>query len=354
MENASYGTKRPYSDTSYGESADKRSRLYSSRAAARAFTARRTPIRNLAFLTGAHNLRELWDWATCDRVSVPSVPQISSVLAALECSPQTNFTDAAEAPIFLLATGWRSGSTLLQRILVTDPTLLLWGEPLGEMGFVSSIVDTLMRLATFPDLEDKRSHTNGVFSSLATSWIATLYPPGQNLRSGLAMLFNGWLGEPARNRGYARWGFKETRLSATEAVLLHWLYPKAKFLLLSRDPYDCYRSLADSGWHHLYYQRPYYRVDSAAGLARHWNRLATSWSELPVDFPCFRVKYEDLVDRKVNFRELETWLGVRLNEEIALQAFVGSTARRKRLGLVESAIISHETAAGRRALGYLH
>jgi Sulfotransferase family len=94
-------------------------------------------------------------------------------------------------------------------------------------------------------------------------------------------MFDRWLGRPARERGFTRWGFKEVRLGAAEAMLLHWIYPKAKFVLLSRNPYDCYRSLSDSGWHHVYYTRPDIRVDSAAGLARHWNRIVISWSELP-------------------------------------------------------------------------
>jgi hypothetical protein len=106
-------------------------------------------------------------------------------------------------------------------------------------------------------------------------------------------MFDRWLGRPARERGFTRSGFKEVRLGAAEAMLLRWIYPKAKFGLLSRNPYDCYRSLSDSGWHHVYCTRPHIRVDSAAGLATHWNRIVLSCSELPANFPAFRIKYED-------------------------------------------------------------
>jgi hypothetical protein len=197
-----------------------------------------------------------------------------------------------------------------------------------------------------------RAEKDGLFSSLATSWIASLYPPGASFRLGLLTLFDHWLGQPSRKRGFERWGFKEVRLGATEATLLHWLYPKAKFVLLSRNPYDCYRSLSDSGWHHLYYARPDIRVDSAGGLARHWNRIALSWSDLPANFPAFRIKYEDLIAGRVDFRQLESWLGLKLEEDVALSAFVGSTSRRHRLGFCERWIISHEAAAGMRTLGY--
>jgi len=297
-------------------------------------------------------IRELWNWARCKRVNLPGVEHLAEPIAALTGPEGVYQRNSGESPIFLLATGWRSGSTLLQRILVSDPRVLLWGEPLGEMALLSGMATMLARLSAFPELKQRCGEADTTYSSLATSWIATLYPPGNDLRVGLQALLTRWLGEPARQRGFQRWGFKEVRLGATEAVVLHWLYPRAKFVLLSRNPYDCYLSLADSGWHHLYYSRPDVRVDSAAGLARHWNRIALSWSELPASFPAFRIKYEDLMRGAVDFRELESWLGVRLNENVALSAHVGSTARRHRLALCQRWIISHEAAAGMRALGY--
>ncbi|MGH9498290.1 MAG: sulfotransferase family protein [Terriglobales bacterium] len=256
------------------------------------------------------------------------------------------------SPIFLLGTGWRTGSTLLQRILVTDPNVLIWGEPLGEVGLVSGIAEMLNRISGSPGLEKLFAGDNLTSNQMATSWIATLYPPPDDLRTALRSLLDRWLGDPARTRGFVRWGFKETRLGAAEAVFLHWLYPNSKFVILSRHPYDCYKSLADSGWHHVYYRRPDIRVDSAAGFARHWNRLALSWASLPSGFPCVRLKYENLISDKVDFRQLESWLGVKLAEDVALSAVVGRRAVRAHLSWYESFIIAREAAAGMRALGY--
>jgi len=309
-------------------------------------------LRGLIHRTRRNWARELWDWARCGRLNLPTVRELTSSFEALDNSDQGDEYGDSEAPIFLLATGWRSGSTLLQRIMVTDPSVLLWGEPLGEMALLPQIAGMLAKLSPSTDLLRPNERQEAVFSSLATSWIATLYPPGTDFRRGLRALLIEWLCVPAQRRGFSRWGFKEVRLGALEATLLHWAFPRAKFILLSRNPYDCYRSLADSGWHHLYHSRPDVRVDSAAGIARHWNRTALSWGDLPESFPVFRVKYEDLIARKVNFRALESWLGVKLNEDVALSAKVGGTARRRRLGLCERWIISHEAKAGMLALGY--
>jgi hypothetical protein len=252
----------------------------------------------------------------------------------------------------LLSTGWRTGSTLLQRILVTDPHLFFWGEPLGEMTLVSRVTEMVNRSLSPPDLKWRARPLpdNLTSSSLATSWIATLSPPGDDFRLALRSLFDRWLGDPARRLGFARWGLKEVRLGAAEASLLYWLYPNAKFVILSRHPYDSYVSLSDANWHPLYYQD--LRVDSAAGFAGHWNRIALSWSELPDGFPAFHVKYEDLVSGNYDFRKLESWLGIEIREDIALSVVVGHSSVRTRPSWYERWIIAQQAAPGMRSLGY--
>jgi Sulfotransferase family len=254
-----------------------------------------------------------------------------------------------EVPIFLLSNGMRAGSTLLQRILVTDPCVLLWGEPLGEMDLVSAIAGRVAYPVSPWNIESSEK-LDPNSPSLATSWIANLYPPSENLRLALRGFFDRWLGEPARQLGFARWGFKEIRLGATEATFLWWLYPRAKFVILFRHPYDCYRSLADAGWVAPIVDDV--EIDSAAAFAGLWNRLVLSWSELPAEFPAVHIKYEDLINGKVNFRELESWLGVQISESVALSAAIGGTAKRPKLSRLERSIIAREAGAGMRALGY--
>lgn len=295
-------------------------------------------------------------YRACSRqVVLPSVAQITESIAQIDASSspiaESHAADT-EAPIFVLASGWRKGSTLLQRILVTDPGVLLWGEPLGDVALVTKVAEMLSQVPTFSRLNGRAIDGKPDASQLATSWIANLCPQGEDLRSALRTLFDRWLGNPALRSGFVRWGFKEVRLSAAEAIVLRWLYPAAKFLLLTRHPFDSYRSLADSGWNQIYYRRPDLQIDSAADFARHWNRLTLSWSELPADFPCVRIKYEDLINGGVNFRELESWLGIKLAESIALSAVVGRTASRPHLSWYERWIISSEAAQGMQMLGY--
>jgi hypothetical protein len=299
---------------------------------------------------------EMLAWLSLEKGSFPGVAKLAESITLL----QTRGLDATsgqtekEAPIFVFSAGPRAGSTLLQRILVTDPRLLLWGEPFGEMALISRIAEIVSHLeqpARLGVWEKTIKEIDVKSPTFAMTWIATLYPSASYFRAALRGFFDQWLGKPARDGGFARWGFKEVRLGATEATLLHWLYPNAKFVVICRHPYASYRSLANANW--VYYDRyPDVRVNSAAGFAHHWSRLATSWSELPLEFPCFRIKYEDLIGRKVDFRKLESWLGIEIKEDIALSASVGGTAKPDCITWYERLIIAREAEAGMRALGY--
>jgi hypothetical protein len=159
-------------------------------------------------------VREIWYALGPDeRLTFPNVQDIGNTIAALH-TPASDLTQEkadTEAPIFLLSTGWRAGSTLLQRILVTDPQLFLWGEPLGEITLVPRITEMLSHLGprdltlwhSQPSLETLSS------AWLATSWIATLSPPSDDFRLALRSLFDRWLAEPTRRSGFARWDLRK-------------------------------------------------------------------------------------------------------------------------------------------------
>ena len=231
---------------------------------------------------------EFHAWTQCQPLILPSVQQLADSIAALDPG-DPGAPDAGahtEAPIFLLSTGWRVGSTLLQRVLVTDPRLMLWGEPLGEMTLVSRLTEVISNCISARNLSLWRNQADPGSPALATSWIANLYPSSGDFRSALQSLLNQWLAAPAHQRGFARWGFKEVRLGAPEAYFLHWLYPNAKFLIISRHPCDSYRSLSDSKWGSIYYRYPDVPIDSVASFAMHWNQTRLELGPVARGIPC--------------------------------------------------------------------
>jgi len=107
------------------------------------------------------------------------------------------------------------------------------------------------------------------------------------------------MGNAARQRGFTRWGFKEVRLGAADCNASPLALSKGKIHTADQEsPMIVIFRCPIRGGSKLYHRRPDIRIDSAAGLARHWNRLALSWSELSSEFPAYRIKYEDIVARQ--------------------------------------------------------
>ena len=118
-------------------------------------------------------VRNFWQWAYPRPVTLPDMERIRESIAAIEASSSNTSKQEpdTEAPIFVLASGWRTGSTLLQRILVTDPDVLLWGEPLGDLGLLSNIAEMLAQASSFRKLRRCAIAETPASSSLAVSWI---------------------------------------------------------------------------------------------------------------------------------------------------------------------------------------
>jgi len=293
--------------------------------------------------------------ALISRPKRPSAREVASALERLGPFEAPAPGDDASSPVFVLATGWRTGSTLLQRVLMTDRRLLLWGEPLGRFGLLTRISEAVcgMEPGWPPDefWADRRS-----MEDLTTTWIANLFPPAESFRASLRALFESWLGEPARARGYARWGFKEVRLGAAEATVLRWLYPAAHLVVVSRDPQAAYRSVKGSAKHwRLYARWPDDRIDSVVSFARHWDTLASSWDPAGDDRseldPCV-TRYEELAVRGHDFASLANRLALRLDPAPALAMRVGETGHSAEVSGLERLLVRRETRAGRRAMGY--
>lgn len=282
-------------------------------------------------------------------------PRVGEVLAAVESIERERKADspgaAEDGPIFVLATGWRTGSTLVQRILLSDPRVLVWGEPLGRMGLIPRMTEALCSITeSWPPEKYLASEE---LSDLTGQWVANLFPPLTALRSSWRALIREWLAAPARARGFSRWGLKEVRLSGADACLLRWLFPRARFVLLTRDPCQAYRSVLHSGHTLPYWDRwPDRPVGTAGEFGDHWNRIACSFEELPDDFSCRTVKYEDLVGELVDFRDLEAFLGLRLQERKALSVKVGVSKDAGVLAEKTRTEVLRSTRTGRQAFGY--
>ena len=195
----------------------------------------------------------------------------------------------AGQPIFVLAAGWRSSSTLLQRLIVSSKEALIWGEPYGRSGLIPGMTRTALSLReNWPT----SSHVlpGQLPENLSDLWIANLYPSPVALRAGWRAQLDALLDMPASVRGFSRFGLKEVRLHAIDAHFLKWIYPDARFLFLVRNPWDAWASARGGTW---FYRWPNERIVDATGFARHWRRLVESFIGFS-DESGMMIRYEDL------------------------------------------------------------
>ena len=246
--------------------------------------------------------------------SRPLRPSIEDGLLALKRRwPELFSADDEGSPVFVLAAGWRSGSTLLQRLL--SERCLIWGEPYGHAWPIPSLADQI-RCFTDRWPEPHHFYRGQPGETLASSFIANLYPNVRDLLRAHRGFFECLFAEPARAAGHDRWGLKEVRLDADQALCLRWLYPRARFLFLVRNPYDAWRSCAAraaQGWR--WYNRWPDEPLTARSFAAHWDRLVSSMLEGHRKVDGLLIRYEDLAAGRV--AAIEEYLGFELSREAA-------------------------------------
>jgi hypothetical protein len=238
---------------------------------------------------------------------------ISAGIDAIQARWPELKSPATDAPVFVLAAGWRSGSTLVQRMLM--PRCFVWGEPYEHSGLLDSLADPL-RAFTEAWPEPHFFYAGQEPQSLTGQFIANLYPSPQDLLQAHLRFFEGLCIEPARRIGAANWGVKAVRLSADHAAYLKWLFPNARFLFLFRNPYDAYRSYAarrNEGW--KWYHRWPDQPVTARSFGRQWRELVSSFFAEHERLGARLVRYEDLAAHR--FDEIEQYLGMKLAREAA-------------------------------------
>lgn len=268
---------------------------------------------------------------------------------------------AGVAPVFVLASAWRSGSTLAQRLLVSSGDLLMWGEPYDHAALIRRLADSIRpfdsKWPPAPYIVDPADPPS------PDKWIANAYPAPHHLIAAHRAFFDTLFTEPAREAGFGRWGLKGVRLDGSHARYLQFLYPDARFVFLHRNPYDAflsYRLLHDIRPHSYwwYHRWPDIQVSTAEEFAAIWATLTESFLDTADDVNGGVVAYEDIV--RGSLTTLEQASGLALDRSV-LENRVGATGDQKgswkgaNLSLSDEERGSIELAAGSvaRRLGYV-
>ena len=194
-----------------------------------------------------------------------------------------------ERPIFVLASGWRTGSTLVQRLLCSHPDIHVWGENRGVILHLEQACNAIVNLQQVAEQHLADFHKRG-----SNGWLAMMNPPHQRFQSGVRALLEAYYREPALAFGKSRWGFKEVRYEMSTARFLHGLYPRARFILLVRHPEDCLAS-ARATRTLLLKKGLLAEIGGVKCFLDCWMRIAASFLEPWDDEVSLRIRYEDMI-----------------------------------------------------------
>jgi hypothetical protein len=144
-----------------------------------------------------------------------------------------------DAPILVLASGQRCGSTLIQRFLASHPDITLWGEHNGVLLHIFQAVHSLEWWSRNDADESRQAFARSGHGG----WIPNLMPEEEVAREAGRSFVRRLFAEPAGALGTSRWGFKEVRYGADAARAFRHLFPGARVIHLTRDPRAVLRSL---------------------------------------------------------------------------------------------------------------
>jgi hypothetical protein len=212
-----------------------------------------------------------------------------------------------EQPVFVLSAGWRSGSTLLQRMIMENrKDLLMWGEPLPHCNIHDGLVNQFRAFTTcWPP---RPYFLSGMkLNEPSDTWVANLYPDIDDLLKAHRSFHRTLFAEPAYKAGWKSWGLKEVRFTIDHATYLRLLYPQCKIVLLYRNPYEAY--LSYSHWNVTVFRTwPHRFVSTPYAFGRNWAELTRGYLEGHERVGALLIKYEDL-DSAGTAQRLQSYLG---------------------------------------------
>lgn len=271
----------------------------------------------------------LWNYQRLQR----DLPGVAAAVQAVQQRLDDTSTAPTDEPLFIFSAGWRSGSTLLQRLVVSARTYFIWGEPYHQTDAVRRLAESLLPFATgWPPAEyvyEERNFNGDTGSEgspvdLSAQWIANFYPPVFRLVEAHRAFLRSLLAPPPPAAGLG-WGLKEVRLSAEYGLYLKMLFPRARFVLLVRDPRGAYQSYRERPTWFERWPRSQVRTPYAYGQV--WRRLAESFLEFGDALEATLVRYEDLVAGGESLDRLEHVLGAAIDRSVLVNR-VGSTSGR--------------------------
>lgn len=260
-------------------------------------------------------------------------------------------------PVFVFSAGWRSGSTLLQRVLMSSGEIMVWGEPYSRANLTATLLSQFRSFTV--DWPRDYFFADAFSDELSEEWVANIYPSVADLIETHRLFFLNLFERPARAQGRPRWGFKEARLGTDHARYLKFLFPKARFIFLYRNPYSAYKSFR----HYIkgdFIEWPSKPVVGPRSFGRAWRDLVTDYTANAASLDGLLVAYEQFVKDPAVHEQVCEYVGAKLKPPRELSVIPAHGQKNKseswrpenELHWWEEALLRRALGATAKELGY--
>jgi len=144
--------------------------------------------------------------------------------------------------VFVLSAGWRSGSTALQRLIISGGAAYIWGEPYPTSRLLPRLQRIAVEVGVVDGQPDRVLYGRDLSAEMSHAWVATTNPPAEAVMAGIRAMLQETYWAPLRETGFSSWGAKEVVATPEQIQLLHQVFPEAHFVCLVRNPTSAYRS----------------------------------------------------------------------------------------------------------------
>jgi len=190
-----------------------------------------------------------------------------------------------QGPIFIFAASWRTGSTLLQRIVNASGEVYIWGEP----SFLKDALLFHQKVESY--LSKVEINRRKAFTKKIGQWIPVVSPQPEMSSRSFREFFNTLYGTETNARGIPRWGFKEVRANAVAHMnFLLKIYPDARLLFLVRNPWNMYLSIKGKKFHQNF--------ANVLDPVQVWQQNVDDYlNDAELQDRCLIVRYEELISQ---------------------------------------------------------
>ena len=203
-------------------------------------------------------------------------------------------------PVFVLSAGWRSGSTALQRLIISGGTAYIWGEPYPTSRLLPRLQRIAVEVGVVDGHPDRVLHGGDLSAEMSHAWVATTNPPAEAVMGGIRAMLQETYWAPLRDTAFTSWGAKEVVATPDQIQLLRLVFPEAHFVCVVRDPMTAYRSFRRfvvSGVTTRPGSTTRLRwVKGPVGYAENWVRTARAFRGFADDPRFHLLRHEDVLD----------------------------------------------------------